>query len=52
MGNLEKNAFAFLGAIIAGATLIGALGKPQGITALTGGVLGGTRDIAQVLVRG
>jgi hypothetical protein len=50
--NLEKNIFAFLGAIIAGATLIGALGKPQGIAALATGVLGGTNQIVGTLVKG
>jgi|GEM_PF-4375593 len=50
--NVEKQVFAFLGAIIFGATLIGALGKPQGITALVGGTLSGTNQIVGTLVRG
>lgn len=50
--NLEKNIFAFLGAIIAGATLIGALGKPQGIAALIGGTFTGVNQTVSTLVRG
>lgn len=52
MANFEKNVFAFLGAIIAGATLIGVLGKPAGITALGSALIGGTNEAARTLIRG
>jgi hypothetical protein len=50
-GSFEKNAWAFAGAVIAGAVIIGILRNPRGITAAGGAFFGGLRDVSEPFLR-
>jgi len=49
--NFERDLWAFAGAVVSGAVLIGILRNPLGITAAGGAFFGGLREVTEPFLR-